>query len=109
MRYKAYKCKVLSFSLTNGLAMYQRYINDILFNYLDVFCTVYLNNILIYLKDLLKHKTHIKLVLKRLREAGLQVNIKKSEFKVTYIKYLGFVILIAGIKVDKFKTKIVKN
>jgi ribosome-interacting GTPase 1 len=70
---------------------------------------VYLNNILIYSEDLLKHKTHVKLILERLREAGLQVNIKKSEFKVTCTKYLGFVISTAGIKVNKSKTKIVKN
>jgi hypothetical protein len=108
-RYKAYKCKVLPFSLTNGLATYQRYINNILFDYLNVFCTTYLNNILIYSKDLLKHKTHVKLVLERLREAKLQVNIKKSEFKVTRTKYLGFVISTAGIKVNKSKTKIIKN
>jgi hypothetical protein len=69
---------------------------------------VYLNNILIYLKNLLKHKTHVKLVLKCLWETGLQVNIKKSEFKVTYIKYLGFVILTADIKVNKFKTEVIK-
>jgi hypothetical protein len=108
-RYRAYKCKVLPFSLTNGLATYQRYINDILFDYLDVFCTAYLDNILIYSKNLLKHKTHVKLVLERLREARLQVDIKKSEFKVTRTKYLGFVILTAGIKVNKSKTEVVKN
>jgi hypothetical protein len=65
-RYRAYKCKVLLFSLTNGLATYQRYINNILFDYLDVFCTAYLDNILIYSKNLLKHKTHVKLMLERL-------------------------------------------
>jgi hypothetical protein len=48
-------------------------------------------------------------VLERLREAGLQVNIKKSEFKVTHTKYLGFVILTAGIEVNKSKTEVIKN
>jgi hypothetical protein len=32
---------------------------------------VYLDNILIYSEDLLEHKTHVKLVLERLREAEL--------------------------------------
>jgi hypothetical protein len=48
-------------------------------------------------------------VLERLQETGLQVNIKKSEFKVTRTKYLGFVILTAGIKVNKSKTEVIKN
>jgi hypothetical protein len=89
--------------------MYQQYINNILFDYLDVFYIIYLNNILIYSKDLLKHKTYVKLVLERLWKARLQVNIKKLKFKVTYTKYLGFVILIIGIKVNKSKTEIIKN
>jgi hypothetical protein len=65
-RYRAYKCKVLPFGLINGLVTYQQYINDILFDYLDVFYTAYLDNILIYSEDLLKHETHVKLVLERL-------------------------------------------
>jgi hypothetical protein len=64
----------------------------VLFNYLDDFCTVYLNNILIYFNNVLEHKHYIKLVLQRLQEAGLQVNIKKTEFYVTRTKYLGFII-----------------
>ena len=37
--------------------------NDILFNYLDDFCTTYLNDILIYLDNKLEYKEHIKKVL----------------------------------------------
>ncbi len=40
--------------------------NDILFKYLDVFCTAYLDDILIYSEDLLEHKEHVKKVLERL-------------------------------------------
>ena len=54
--------------------------NDIFLKYIDDFCTVYLDDILVYLEDLLEHTAHIKKVLDCLRAAGLQVNIKKSEF-----------------------------
>ena len=70
-RYRVYKCKVLWEGLTNGPATYQRYMNDILFDYLDVFCTAYLDNILIYSEDPLMHKEHVCKVLERLRKAGL--------------------------------------
>jgi hypothetical protein len=43
-----YKPKVLQFSLINSLVTFQRFINNILFDYLNVFCTAYINNILIY-------------------------------------------------------------
>jgi hypothetical protein len=43
-----YKPKVLQFSPINSSATFQRFINNILFNYLNVFCTAYINDILIY-------------------------------------------------------------
>ena len=55
IRYSVYKYKVLPFGLTNGPATYQRYINDVLFNYLDVFYTAYFNDILIYSNNELEH------------------------------------------------------
>jgi hypothetical protein len=62
---------VLPFGLTNGPATWQRFMNDILFDYLDVFCTAYLDDILIYSEDPLTHETQVKLVLERLRKAGI--------------------------------------
>jgi hypothetical protein len=43
-----YKPKVLQFGFINSLIIFQRFINNILFDYLNVFCIVYINNILIY-------------------------------------------------------------
>jgi hypothetical protein len=53
--YGAYKYKVMPFGLTNSSATYQHYMNNILFNYLDVFCTAYLDDILIYSENELKY------------------------------------------------------
>ena len=106
-RYSAYKYKVLPFSLINEPTTYQRYINDVLFNYLNNFYTAYLDDILVYSKDKLEHTKHVRKVLKRLQEAGLQVNIKKSEFSVKRTKYLGFIIRTDGIEVNPKKVAIV--
>ena len=66
---------------------------------------MYLNNILIYLEDPLKHKEHVYKVLLWLCKARLQVDIKKCEFKVTCTKYLGFVISTNRVKVNPKKVK----
>ena len=50
----------------NRPATYQRYINDVLFNYLNEFYIAYLDDILIYLDNKLKHQVHVKKVLERL-------------------------------------------
>ena len=62
-RYGAYKYKVLPFGLINRPATYQRYMNDVLFNYLDDFYTDYRDNILIYSNDPLTHYGHVNKVL----------------------------------------------
>jgi len=108
-RYGAYKCKVMPFGLTNGPATYQRFMNDVLFDYLDDFCTAYLDDILIYSENELDHQEHVRKVLLRLREAGLQADIKKSEFSVRRTKYLGFIISTEGIEVDPEKTETIRN
>ena len=62
-RYGTFKCKVLPFGLTNGPSTYQRYMNDVLFEYLDDFCTAYLDDILIYSENVAEHEIHVKKVL----------------------------------------------
>jgi hypothetical protein len=64
--YESYKCKVLLFRLINRPTINQRYINDVLFDYLNEFYMAYLDDILIYLDNELEHQVHIKKVLERL-------------------------------------------
>lgn len=108
-RYGTYKCKVLPFGLCNGPATYQRYMNDVLIDYLDDFCIAYLDDILIYSEDEETHVRHVKKVLQRLRDAGLQVEIKKTEFHVTRTRYLGYILTDKGIEVDPEKVEALRN
>ncbi len=47
---EAYKSKVLFFKLINDFILFQQYMNDVLWDFLNNFCQVYLNDILIYSK-----------------------------------------------------------
>jgi hypothetical protein len=87
--------------------MYQRYINNVLFSYLDNFYTVYLDNILIYSDNKLEHQKHVYKVLEQLCKAELQTDIKKSEFSVKQTKYLGFIISTDSIETDLEKTAVI--
>jgi len=84
-----------SFELVNVLSTFQRYINWVLQNFLNEFCSVYVNNILIFTDELLhQHWNHVWKVLLQLWEAGLQMNIDKCEFEVKSIKYLKFILKV---------------
>ena len=52
IRYDLYKYKILFFDLYNGPVFFQRYINNVLFDYLNNFYIIYVDDIFIYLKDL---------------------------------------------------------
>jgi hypothetical protein len=75
----------------------------VLFPYLDEFCTAYVNDILIFSEDPAKYHEHVTQVLEKLRSAGLQADIRKSEFSVTKTKFLGYIIFTEGIAVDPDK------
>ena len=108
-RFGAFKWKVLPFRLTGGPASWQRFINNVLWEYLNKFCTAYLDNILIYSSNLREHKEHVRLVLAKLREFGIQADVDKCEFHVTETKYLGLIISTEGIKMDPAKVEAIQN
>ncbi len=89
---EAYKYKMLSFKLINELIFFQQYMNDVLWNFLNDFCQVYLDEILIYSKTRKKYRNHIKLVLKWLCKAELQMNIWKCKFNVKETVFLEVII-----------------
>ena len=51
IQYSHFKYQVIFFSLSNILAIFQKYVNTILAKNLDIFIIIYLDNILIYIKD----------------------------------------------------------
>ena len=59
----SYEWNVMPFGLTNAPAAWQRFINDVLADMIDVNVIVYLDNILIYSDDLKSHSKHIQEVL----------------------------------------------
>jgi len=108
-RYDLFEYVVMFFGLCNASGIFQVFINETLREYLDDFCTVYLDNILIYSNIQEEHIRHVKLVLVRLKQAGLYLDIDKCEFNVIQVKYLGLIIIIEGIKMDSEKVKAIQE
>src|SRR5690606_18454128 len=73
--------------------------------YIDHFVVVYLDDILIYSKDKEQHIQHVKQVMKKLRDAQLQVKLSKCVFHAKEVEFLGFIINSEGVKMDQNKVK----
>ncbi len=104
---EAYKYKMLLFELTNESIFFQQYMNDVLWDFLNDFCQVYLDDILIYSKMRKKHRNHVKLVLSWLREAELQMNIQKCEFDVKETVFLEVIISELNLRMNLSKVTVI--
>jgi len=105
--FNSYKYYVMLFKLINELTFYQHYMNDVLFKYLHQFCQIYLDDIIIYSKILKKHKQHVRLILNRLREADLQIDINKCKFHMQKIIFLELLMSIKELKMNSWKIQAV--
>ncbi len=92
---------MMPFGLTNALASFQSYINGVLKPYLDITVIVYLDDILVFLRDLYQHEKHFREVLKALLKAGLYAKLRKCLFSVTHIFFLGFILTDKGVEIEE--------
>ena len=107
MCFRLYKYIIMLFRLINAFATFQTYINKILKEHLDMFVIIYLDDILVYLKNEKNHKKHIKQILNTLKKADLRIVSEKSQFHQTEIKFLSYIITDYKIKMNSKKVKVI--
>ncbi|XP_063784361.1 uncharacterized protein LOC134933234 [Pseudophryne corroboree] len=70
---------------------------------------VYLDDIIVFGKDLNEHNERLLKVLDRLQARGLKLSIEKCQFCRSSVKYLGHIVSRQGIATDPEKVSTVKN
>jgi hypothetical protein len=95
-----YEFMVMSFGLTNAPAYYMYMMNKVLMEYLDKFFMVFIDDILVYFRSEEEHEGHLRLVLQRLQDHKLYAKLRKCEFWLKQVAFLGHVISKGGTSMD---------
>ena len=100
----------MPFGLTNAPASFQRYINKILVEKLEIFVIVYLDDILIYTDDDGDGQVAaVRWVLEQLRKFLLFANLKKCRFHQEEVWFLGYVVSSKSICMEDKRIEAVKH
>ena len=104
-----FECKRMPFGFTNAPATFQRLMETCLGDLNLHWCIIYLDDIMIFSKDLASHLKRLEAVFQKLEEAGLKLKPSKCELFQRKLAYLGHVISAEGVATDESKIEAIKN
>lgn len=104
-----YEFTRMPFGLKNAPSTFQRLMNNVLTGLQGERCFVYLDDIVIYSRDLPSHIQNLTKVFQKLRSFNLKLQPDKCEFLRKEVGYLGHVITENGLKPDPNKIKSVQE
>jgi hypothetical protein len=100
---------IVTFGLKNASATYQRAMNLIFHDLLRVLMEVYNDDVVVKLLGFEEHMTDLKLSLERVKKYGLQMDPLKCAFRVTSVRFLGFIVHEHGIQYDRKKIESIRK
>ena len=93
----------MCFGLMNAPATYQRCMDSILMGLRGVYCLCYIDDLLIFSKDIASHAMKLQKVFDRLKDTNFKIQANKCQFAVDTVEYLCHIVTSEGIKPDPSK------
>ncbi|KAG9442616.1 hypothetical protein H6P81_018470 [Aristolochia fimbriata] len=101
--------KVMSFGLKNIGATYQRAMQRIFDDFLHKFVECYVDDLVVKTKTRDDHLKDLRAVFERLRRHQLRMNPLKCAFRVSFEKFLRFIVRHRGIEMDQTKIDVIQQ
>ena len=100
----AFEPMIMFFGLTNSLATFQAIINDLLRNIIEARdIVVFIDDVMVGTETEKGHDEIVKEVLKKMEENNLFVKLEKYVQKIRKVGFLGVVIELDKVKMEKEK------
>ena len=108
-RYGLFKYLVMPFGLTNAPAQFQSHMQNIFSDLLDILVVIYLDDILIFSKNLEEHRQVVREVLRQLQKYGLYAKESKCEFHCQSVEFLGMIVSSKGLEMCRDKVQTIQE
>ena len=109
-RFGLYEWLVTPFGLIGARTTFQRYINWVLCDELNICYSAYIDDVVIYNDTQKEHCSAVLRIIRKLADARLQLDFDKSEFEGDIIKYLGYLIETGrGLQADLEKLEVIRK
>ena len=66
---------------------------------------MFIDDILVYSKSIAEHEQHLRMILHILRDRRLYAKLKKCEFWLSSVAFLGHIISVDGVSIDPHKVE----
>jgi len=107
--YSKYEFTAIFFELCNALMTFQLMMNSILWNLLNKFCLIYLNNILIFFDSILNHQKHLWIILDILKKHKLYAKPNKCTVEVKILKFCKHIMRQDTLQLTSIKISVIKD
>jgi len=103
---RSFEPTVMFFGLTNSPATFQAMMNELLRDLINIEkVVVFIDDVIVGTEEKEGHDKIVAKVVQRLKENNLYVKPEKCKWKVREVGFLGVVIGLEGIKIEKEKVK----
>ena len=99
----------MPFGLCNAPATFQRLMDTVLMGLNFDICLAYLDDIIVYSRDLQSHMERLERLFQRLQEANLKLKPSKCSIMQKRVSFLGYIVSESGIGTDPSKIEAVRN
>ena len=104
-----YEFLKMPFGLSHAGSVFQRTMNKVLAGLINKCVFVYIDDLVIYSSNPAEHAKHLRLVLERLKNAGLRIKTSKCTIAAPEVELLGYTVSEKGIRAQSSKISAIKQ